>query len=93
VTTEIAVVEARPSRVAFQQATQSPAAVSDAQLSSSGFITLDAGRYVQYSSPNDFSWLSIEAVGDYMANDPIKGPKTHILTAMIGHRGLAEFKP
>jgi hypothetical protein len=67
--------------------------VSDAQLSSSGFIKLDAGRYVQYNPPSDFSRLDFEAVGDYVASDPIKGTDTSTLTGMIGHRGPNGLKP
>lgn len=48
---------------------QSPAA-SDAQLSSTGSIKLDALGYMQYSPANDFSWLDLEAVGDYVSADP-----------------------
>jgi Fungal specific transcription factor domain len=44
---------------------QSPAA-SDTQLSSTGSLKLDAQGYMQFSPAQDFSWLDLEAVGDYV---------------------------
>lgn len=44
---------------------------SDAQLSSTGSIGMDAMGNLQYSPANDFSWLDLEAVGDYVSGDPV----------------------
>lgn len=57
------------------QAMQSPAARSDSQLSSSGSIKMDASGYMHYS-PAGFSWLDLEAVGDFVSGDPMpnQGP-------------------
>ena len=42
---------------------------SDAQLSSSGSLTMDAMGNMQFSPTNDFSWLDLEAVGDFVSGD------------------------
>lgn len=39
----------------------------------SGSLTLDAGGYMQYSPANDFSWLDLEAVGDYVSGEQLGG--------------------
>jgi hypothetical protein len=44
----------------------SPTAGSDTQLSSTGSLKMDAQGFMQYSPANDFSWLDLEAVGDYV---------------------------
>ncbi|RMZ77176.1 hypothetical protein DV737_g4482, partial [Chaetothyriales sp. CBS 132003] len=62
----------KPSKHHTQQAQQnvsSPAAVSDTQLSASGSLSLDAQGYMQFSPANDFSWLDLEAVGDFVSGD------------------------
>ncbi|RMD39780.1 hypothetical protein DV735_g5343, partial [Chaetothyriales sp. CBS 134920] len=61
----------------IQQNVSSPAAVSDTQLSASGSLTLDAHGYMQFSPANDFSWLDLEAVGDFVSGDinQVGGPK------------------
>lgn len=63
---------------------QSPAAASDSQLSNTGSIKLDAAGYMQYSPANDFSWLDLEAVGDYVSSDPMVGTSNNILAPMAG---------
>jgi Fungal specific transcription factor domain len=45
---------------------------SDSQQS--GSLTVDAGGYLQFSPANEFSWLDLEAVGDYVSGEPIGGP-------------------
>jgi hypothetical protein len=39
------------------------------QLTSAGSLSLDPGGYMQFSPANGFSWLDLEAVGDYVAGD------------------------
>jgi len=83
----------RPPKVGqhFQNTTtQSPTAGSETQLSSSGSIKFDAGGYLQYSPANDFSWLDLEAVGDYVSGDPIAG-NANILAPMVGYQAPAAF--
>ncbi|KAL2413703.1 hypothetical protein ABEF95_010709 [Exophiala dermatitidis] len=64
---------------------QSPAA-SDTQLSSTGSVRVDAQGYMQYSPANDFSWLDLEAVGDYVSGDQMPGGGINLLPPM-GHGG------
>ena len=52
-----------------QQQIHSPTAVSDTQQSSSGSLMMDAQGNMQFSPANDFSWLDLEAVGDFVSND------------------------
>lgn len=73
---------------------QSPAARSDAgsQLSSTGSIKMDAGGYMQYSPANDFSWLDLEAVGDFVSSDLIPGQNPGMLAPLGGFQtGPAAF--
>jgi hypothetical protein len=39
------------------------------QLTSAGSLSLDQGGYMQFSPANGFSWLDLEAVGDYVSGD------------------------
>ena len=48
---------------------------SDSQYSSSGSLTLDPSGYIQFSPANDFSWLDLEAVVDYVSGDQMAGPE------------------
>lgn len=66
-------------------AMQSPAARSDSQISSSGSIRMDAGGYMQYS-PAGFSWLDLEAVGDFVSGDPS-------FMGMGGYQNPAAYMP
>lgn len=36
----------------------------------------DQSSYVHFSPANDFSWLDLEAVGDYVSGDQISGANT-----------------
>jgi len=75
-------------------ATHSPHG-SDAQIST-GSITLDAGGYMQYSPANDFSWLDLEAVGDYVSGDvmnPNPNPNPHLLAQMAGFQAQQNLGP
>lgn len=72
----------------------SPVAPSDAgsQLSSTGSIKMDAGGYMQYSPANNFSWLDLEAVGDFVAGDPMSGQNLGMLGPLGGFQtGPAGF--
>jgi Fungal specific transcription factor domain len=71
-------------------ATQSPHG-SDAQLST-GSISLDAGGYMQYSPANNFSWLDLEAVGDYVSGD-LMNPNPHLLIPPAGFQAQQNFVP
>ncbi|KPI42797.1 uncharacterized protein AB675_2215 [Cyphellophora attinorum] len=46
----------------------SPAAASDTQMST-GSLKMDAQGFMQFSPANEFSWLDLEAVGDFVSND------------------------
>lgn len=39
------------------------------QLTSAGSLSLDQGGYMHFSPANGFSWLDLEAVGDFVAGD------------------------
>jgi hypothetical protein len=52
-----------------QPATSSPAGASDTALSGAGSLRMDAQGFMQFSPANDFSWLDLEAVGDYVSGD------------------------
>ncbi|KAK5091633.1 hypothetical protein LTS08_005394 [Lithohypha guttulata] len=69
---------------------RSPAARSDSQLSSTGSIRMDAGGYMQYS-PADFSWLDLEAVGDFVSGDPM--PNQVAFMGMNSYQNPAHFMP
>lgn len=71
---------------------RSPAAQSDSQLSSTGSIKLDAGGHMQYSPANDFSWLDLEAVGDFVLADPMAvSSSANILAPMGGYQPPTAF--
>lgn len=72
---------------------QSPAARSDSQLSSTGSIKMDAGGYMQYS-PAGFSWLDLEAVGDFVSGDPMQNQgATFINHQLAGYQNPAPYMP
>jgi Fungal specific transcription factor domain len=50
----------------------------------SGSLSLDAGGYMQFSPANDFSWLDLEAVGDYVSGDQMGG--ANMLAPMAGYQ-------
>ena len=51
-----------------QATVTSPTAASETQLST-GSLKLDAHGFMQFSPANDFSWLDLEAVGDFVSGD------------------------
>lgn len=67
---------------------QSPAA-SDTQLSSSGSVRVDAHGYMQFSPNNDFSWLDLEAVGDYVSGDHLPNSGLNMLIPMTGFQSTS----
>jgi len=71
--------------------TQSPAATSDSQLSASGSITLNAGGYMQYSPANDFSWLDLEAVGDFVTQEQIVNSHTNMLAPTTNYQAPSGY--
>jgi Fungal specific transcription factor domain len=62
---------------------------SDSQHS--GSLTLDAGGYMQFSPSNDFSWLDLEAVGDYVSNEQFGGAT--MLAPMGGYQTQPALVP
>lgn len=50
-----------------------PPAHQHSESQPSGSLTVDAGGYMQFSPANDFSWLDLEAVGDYVSGDQLGG--------------------
>ena len=51
------------------------------QLTSAGSLSLDPGGYMQFSPANGFSWLDLEAVGDYVAGDQMAS--ANLLAPMV----------
>lgn len=43
------------------------------QLTSAGSLSLDQGGYMHFSPANGFSWLDLEAVGDFVSGDQMAG--------------------
>ena len=70
-----------------QVSIQSPTAASDTQLSSSGSLKMDTQGFLQFSPANDFSWLDLEAVGDYVdaAQTGAHLPQPGLLPPMAGY--------
>jgi hypothetical protein len=62
-------------------------------LSSSGSVRVDAQGYMQFSPANDFSWLDLEAVGDYVSGDQMPGNGMNILAPMAGFETSSPFTP
>jgi len=76
-----------------QHQMQSPAA-SNTTLSSSGSVRVDAQGYMQYSPANDFSWLDLEAVGDYVSGDQFMGTGNGMnLLAPSGYQAASTYVP
>lgn len=72
---------------------QSPTARSDSQLSSTGSLKMDAGGHMQYS-PAGFSWLDLEAVGDFVSGDLMPNPGMQFLNQqMSGYQNPGPFMP
>jgi hypothetical protein len=72
---------------------QSPA-TSDGPLSSAGgSVRVDAQGYMQFSPAHDFSWLDLEAVGDYVSGDPVAGTGMNILAPMAGFNPSSGYMP
>lgn len=69
---------------------QSPA-TSDGPLSSSGSVRVDAHGYMQFSPANDFSWLDLEAVGEYVSGDQMAGNGMNILAPMAAFDTSSPF--
>lgn len=74
----------------IRHSAHSPAA-SDSQISSTGSLKMDAGGYMQYSPANDFSWLDLEAVGDYVSADPMSGTNPNLIPPMNGYQAQTAY--
>jgi hypothetical protein len=70
----------------------SPAA-SEGPLSSGGSVRLDAQGYMEYSPANNFSWLDLEAVGDYVSSDQMTANNMNILTPIPAFDTTSNFLP
>ena len=70
---------------------QSPTAASDTQLSSTGSLKMDAQGFMQFSPAQDFSWLDLEAVGDYVdaAQMGAHLPQSGVLPPMAAYDNTA----
>jgi Fungal specific transcription factor domain len=62
---------------------------SDSQHS--GSLSFDAGGYMQYSPANNFSWLDLEAVGDYVSGEQLGG--AGMLAPMEGYQAQPALAP
>ncbi len=62
---------------------------SDSQHS--GSLVVDAGGYMQFSPANDFSWLDLEAVGDYVSGEQLGG--ANMLAPMAAYQDQPAFVP
>lgn len=61
------------------------------QFTSAGSLSLDPGGYMQFSPANGFSWLDLEAVGDFVSGDQMTG--ANLLGSMGGTNMDATFNP
>jgi hypothetical protein len=61
------------------------------QFTSAGSLSLDPGGYMQFSPANGFSWLDLEAVGDYVSGDQLAQP--NLLAPMDGSHVNAAYAP
>ena len=64
-----------------------PATQHHSDSQPSGSLTLDAGGYMQFSPSNDFSWLDLEAVGDYVSSEQLGG------ASMLAPMGAYQTQP
>lgn len=76
-----------------QPPVHSPAGTSDAPLSSTGSIKIDAAGHMQHSPANDFSWLDLGAVGDYVSGDQVAGGDAHLVGPMAEYQSPAAYIP
>ena len=68
------------------QSATSPTAASESQMSGTsgggsggqGSLKMDAHGFMQYSPANDFSWLDLEAVGDYVSGNDLGQQQQHL---------------
>lgn len=65
----------------------SPHPGSETQLTPSGSLSVDASGYMQFSPANDFSWLDLEAVGDFVSGDQMSGG--NLLAPLTGFQPTA----
>ena len=52
----------------------------------SGSLSMDAGGYMQFSPANDFSWLDLEAVGDFVSMPSEQLTGVNMLAPMAGYQ-------
>ncbi len=61
------------------------------QFTSAGSLSLDPAGYMQFSPANGFSWLDLEAVGDFVSGDQMTG--ANLLAPMSAPNMGATFTP
>ncbi|ETN46532.1 uncharacterized protein HMPREF1541_00717 [Cyphellophora europaea CBS 101466] len=71
-----------------QPSMSSPAEASDTGLSSTGSLRMDAHGFMQFSPANDFSWLDLEAVGDFVSGDQMGGMPPNLGEYTSGGYGM-----
>lgn len=71
---------------------QSPAARSDSQLSSTGSIKMNSDGFMHYS-PAGFSWLDLEAVGDFVSGDQQMPNQGAQFVGISGYQNPAHYMP
>jgi Fungal specific transcription factor domain len=57
----------------------------------SGSLTVDTGGYPQFSPANDFSWLDLEAVGDYVSGEQMGG--ANMMAPMAVYQAQSTITP
>ena len=60
------------------------------QFTSAGSLSLDQGGYMQFSPANNFSWLDLEAVNDFVSGDQMN---TNLLAPIGGSHMGAGYMP
>lgn len=61
------------------------------QFTTAGSLSLDPGGYMQFSPANGFSWLDLEAVGDYVSGDQLASQ--NLLAPMNAAQMTTGFDP
>jgi hypothetical protein len=73
------------------QSMASPTNHSEANFSNTGSLKLDAQGFMQFSPANDFSWLDLEAVGDFVSGDQMMQPGGPSMLPGIGEYAASSF--
>ncbi len=68
-----------------------PPVQDHSETQQTGSLILDAGGYIQPSPANDFSWLDLEAVGDYVSGEQLGGG--HMMAPMAAYQTQPMLAP